>query len=577
MYFSAYDAQHGREVWRYRVAAGTQRVSDFADRVGDPNPADLAEFRGDLVFAATVGSNDRELYRFDNQVVTRMADLHPGPFGSFPTGMTSFGNDLVFAADNGQVGIEPWMHDGQRVSLIADLEPGLRDSTFSGSGELPGQLVLDWDGSQVFDPMLLGYDGAGLTPLAGSATGISEPRTRIVGAHGDELILLAGFSSGEFADLHLASFDGLNLVQWPNEPFPTFLVSDVATFRDQFYVGSDELWSFDGQDYQLVADLLPAGASRPQGFVTWQNELFMLARNDLSPQYQVWKFDGETASRISAVRDALAILVYDGQIHYLAETSDPGGPVQYAVFRYESGKSVLLQELPAGQRFLDWQALGEHLYVSTQYYDPTTQAATQSVWRINEQSVDEFAHFDLAGPATSSARGRMTTWNQQLFVVVDESDGYGTLWSTDADGTELRMAFDSILGGGPRVRIGFNTLFPYQDHLLIVGDDGRYGSELWRIKQAEPGDSNGDGVFDSGDLVLVFQLGKYEDGIPDNATFTEGDWNEDGDFNSSDFVFVFQAGNYAPAAMPISSQIAAAVDVLFAEDASTKKHRTSAD
>ncbi|MCA9211782.1 MAG: tandem-95 repeat protein, partial [Planctomycetales bacterium] len=39
------------------------------------------------------------------------------------------------------------------------------------------------------------------------------------------------------------------------------------------------------------------------------------------------------------------------------------------------------------------------------------------------------------------------------------------------------------------------------------------------------GDVNGDGVFNSSDLVAVFQAGKYEDGIPNNATFEEGDWN----------------------------------------------------
>ena len=58
------------------------------------------------------------------------------------------------------------------------------------------------------------------------------------------------------------------------------------------------------------------------------------------------------------------------------------------------------------------------------------------------------------------------------------------------------------------------------------------------------GDSNDDGIFESGDLVAVFQAGKYEDNTPNNATFDEGDWNQDGDFNSSDLVLVFQNGHY---------------------------------
>ncbi|MDG2385298.1 MAG: Ig-like domain-containing protein [Pirellulaceae bacterium] len=63
-----------------------------------------------------------------------------------------------------------------------------------------------------------------------------------------------------------------------------------------------------------------------------------------------------------------------------------------------------------------------------------------------------------------------------------------------------------------------------------------------------PGDSNHDGVFDSSDLVFVFQAGKYEDGVPNNTTFEEGDWDGNGEFDSSDFVYAFQEGNYADGA-----------------------------
>jgi hypothetical protein len=65
-----------------------------------------------------------------------------------------------------------------------------------------------------------------------------------------------------------------------------------------------------------------------------------------------------------------------------------------------------------------------------------------------------------------------------------------------------------------------------------------------------PGDSNRDGQFDSSDLVFVFQVGEYEDGLPLNSTFEEGDWNDDGDFDSGDFVFAFQRGTYLATATP---------------------------
>ena len=64
------------------------------------------------------------------------------------------------------------------------------------------------------------------------------------------------------------------------------------------------------------------------------------------------------------------------------------------------------------------------------------------------------------------------------------------------------------------------------------------------IKERVIGDANGDGIFNSSDLVAVFQASEYEDGIDGNSTFEEGDWNGDGDFDSSDLVAAFQAGTY---------------------------------
>ena len=76
------------------------------------------------------------------------------------------------------------------------------------------------------------------------------------------------------------------------------------------------------------------------------------------------------------------------------------------------------------------------------------------------------------------------------------------------------------------------------------------------------GDSNGDGVFDSSDLVAVFTAGEYEDGIANNSTFAEGDWNGDGEFDSSDLVFVFSEGDFEPNAARLRNQD---VDAIFSD------------
>jgi hypothetical protein len=62
------------------------------------------------------------------------------------------------------------------------------------------------------------------------------------------------------------------------------------------------------------------------------------------------------------------------------------------------------------------------------------------------------------------------------------------------------------------------------------------------------GDMNGDGVFSSEDLVLLFQSGQFEDGVAGNSDFTSGDFDGDGDFTTSDLVFAFQNGGYVSGA-----------------------------
>jgi hypothetical protein len=80
-----------------------------------------------------------------------------------------------------------------------------------------------------------------------------------------------------------------------------------------------------------------------------------------------------------------------------------------------------------------------------------------------------------------------------------------------------------------------------------------FGLDNVFLRFAAPGDANIDGVFNSGDLVHVFQVGEYEDTIAGNSTWSDGDWTNDNDFNSSDLVAAFQDGKYMAAASPTQS------------------------
>ena len=69
---------------------------------------------------------------------------------------------------------------------------------------------------------------------------------------------------------------------------------------------------------------------------------------------------------------------------------------------------------------------------------------------------------------------------------------------------------------------------------------------------AVQGDANGDGHFNSRDLVGIFTASQYENDIPLDATWTTGDWTGDREFDSSDLVSAFLVGGYEQNAAKLS-------------------------
>ena len=92
------------------------------------------------------------------------------------------------------------------------------------------------------------------------------------------------------------------------------------------------------------------------------------------------------------------------------------------------------------------------------------------------------------------------------------------------------------------------------------------------------GDVNLDGLFNSRDIVLVFQAGEYEDGVAGNSTWADGDWNCDGEFDSGDFVFALSAGGFTAAVSPAAVTSSPLPEFpLPAISSGTASHRPLAD
>ena len=138
-----------------------------------------------------------------------------------------------------------------------------------------------------------------------------------------------------------------------------------------------------------------------------------------------------------------------------------------------------------------------------------------------------------------------------------DGGGNGTPGDFDGDGA-LTAADIDLLSADIRTPSG-NAMFDVNgDSAVNDADRSTWVNEL---KKTYIGDANLDGQFDSGDFVVVFTAGEYEDAVAGNSTWAEGDWNGDTEFDSGDFVAAFSAGGYeigpraAVAAVPEPSTI----------------------
>ena len=143
------------------------------------------------------------------------------------------------------------------------------------------------------------------------------------------------------------------------------------------------------------------------------------------------------------------------------------------------------------------------------------------------------------GLGNNSEKITLLANGRTLLEVTYDDDWYP---ETDGDGASLEIidVFAADLGS-------WSHQAAWRPSMVLGGTPGQMSIRL-------AGDVNGDGAFDSSDLVLVQQSGLFEDGISNNATFDQGDWNGDGDFDTTDLVFVLQMGHYSSAAAAVVAQ-----------------------
>jgi hypothetical protein len=152
----------------------------------------------------------------------------------------------------------------------------------------------------------------------------------------------------------------------------------------------------------------------------------------------------------------------------------------------------------------------------------------------------------------------LTLSNQRVVrQIQDPSQQGGPFWDVNGDGLlsplDVLLVINRVNETAPRT---IDTGGLSADDPSTLTDIAAVDAFYNRI-QRSAGDANLDGRFNSSDLVLIFQRGKYEAGIPRSAHWDDGDWNGDGMFTTADLILAFTYGQY--------TADAEGIDAVFAE------------
>lgn len=137
MLFRADDALHGFELWiSDGTSAGTKMLADI-------NPGPEGSFPDGftfvntaagprMFFSATHPDSGTELWVTDGTEdgTDIVQDLEPGAGSSTPAGLTAAGVLLLFSAETSANGREPWRSNGTTITLIKEIAPGSFSSMF---------------------------------------------------------------------------------------------------------------------------------------------------------------------------------------------------------------------------------------------------------------------------------------------------------------------------------------------------------------------------------------------------------------------------------------------------------------
>ncbi len=490
IYFAAFQAPNGLELWKYDGSLAPAPVSGIANgsrlRVNLNNASvnTFEVFNNELYFNAAEDTAVGQLWKTDG-VTTSFIDIASQGIAA-PRALTTYNNSLYFGAFQSSTGFELWSYNGSTVSQVQDIYSGTSSSGIQASyvfnnklyfgatdGTIPGALFT-YDETSVQratnETMNMGSQIKFLTRFQ------NKIYFRAYGANGSELYATDGSSTTLVADI----YPGFNAQNTPNSSAPqglftynntlyfkaydtsgyqmfeydgsnapvissVFTTSDVGfyEYNGELYFSANrgpegkELWKYDGTNApSLVADISAGSSSSlPGGFTTFNNKLIFSAA-DTTHGMELWQYDGVSAPTL------VADINPDSD-------SEPSGFMEYNNKLYFSAFGSM--------------TVGTELY---EYDGVNAPQLTADLWTGTD-----------SGWPNSSYPHSFEVINNKLVFIAENQGYFPNLWEYDGTGTPTQVTNFMPAGSNSWQ---FSSATQINDKLFFWADEATgFGAELY--------------------------------------------------------------------------------------------------
>ena len=309
------------------------------------------------------------------------------------------------------------------------------------------------------------------------------------GVHGNKLWKYDGTTASLVADINLGS-RGYYLTVFDNALYLFSRSSDPLK--------GTELWKYDGTTASFISEIFPmrqyppgypffSGSDSlfPSNSIVFNNALYFSASDGVMPGYQLWKFDGTTASLVSDLfqgrwASPFSDFTVFNNVLYLRGTTWEYGTELWKYNGYgPPGRSVrLAADINPGRTFPGGQGNssspgGLTVFDNALYFSADDGVHGHELWKYNGTTASLVADLN-PGKFASSPSGLRVFDNALYFSANDGMHG-NELWKYD--GTTASLVADINPGSGSSYLSGSTVL---DKTLYFSLDDGVHGTELWK-------------------------------------------------------------------------------------------------